>query len=527
MTDSSSEYVVPEGIRAADIATLARSRWRVVEEPAETLASTYYDTFDWAVFLAGGILERRDGAPLPMLVWHDLNGAREPLYQASPAKPAFAADLPSGAVRAQIAEIVGIRRLLVVMGLETRVCTLRLCNEDDKTVVRLRVEEPRFRDPATHAEGELSTRLSLLPVRGYDEERAAALELLSETLSLIPAQRPTLLEALAAAGRRPADYSSKLDFPLDPEDRTDRVAKRILLALLGILEANLPGTRANLDTEFLHDLRVAIRRTRSLLGQLPKVFPDADAARFKAGLAWLQQATGPVRDLDVYLLDFDGYLASLPARLRPDLEHLRSFLLSHYAEEQRRLSHTLVSERFVGLMRDWRDFLEAPVPERPGPVNAARPIAAVASARIWRLVKRVRREGQAIRPESPPEELHELRKSCKKLRYLMEFFQSLYPQEEIRGLIRVLKVLLDNLGGYQDLAVQAAHLRELAQRMRDEGQGDTDTLLAIGALIGNLLARQQAARTAFGEVFDGFLRDEHQRTFRALFAPAPDAEQRQ
>ena len=254
------------------------------------------------------------------------------------------------------------------------------------------------------------------------------------------------------------------------------------------MEANLPGTRANLDTEFLHDLRVATRRTRSLLGQLPKVFPEDDTARFKAGLAWLQQTTGPVRDLDVYLLDFDSYLASLPPRLRPHLEHLRSFLLSHYAEEQRRLADTLGSDRFADLMRDWRAFLEAPVPDHPGPVNAARPVKAVADARIWRLVKRVRREGRAIRAESPSQDLHELRKTCKKLRYLMEFFQSLYPEAEIRALVRVLKLLLDTLGGYQDLAVQAAHLRELAQRMRDEGQADTDTLLAIGALIGNLLS---------------------------------------
>ena len=180
---------------------------------------------------------------------------------------------------------------------------------------------------------------------------------------------------------------------------------------------------------------------------------------------------------------------------------------------------------------DWAIYLaggvlEAQVPDHPRAANAARAVKSVADARIWRLVKRVRREGRAIRPESPSQDLHELRKSCKKLRYLMEFFQSLYPGEEIRGLVRVLKVLLDNLGGYRDLAVQAAHLRELAQRMRDEGQADTDTLLAIGALIGNLLARQQKARAAFREVFDGFLREEHHRTFRSLFAAAPDAVQR-
>ena len=102
------------------------------------------------------------------------------------------------------------------------------------------------------------------------------------------------------------------------------------------------------------------------------------------------------------------------------------------------------------------------------------------------MARRVRKEGRAIGPDSPPEEMHELRKSCKKLRYLMEFFQSLYPAVEVRG-CQALKTILDNLGGFQDLAVQAAHLREMAARMRAEGLAEPGTLLAMGTLIGDLL----------------------------------------
>ncbi len=520
MNDAAFEYLVPDPTRVADIAALTDGRWHLAEEPPESLARTFYDTFDWAIYLAGGMLERRGGLPLPMLVWQDLAGAHEPIFQAAPAEPAFAADLPPGAVRAHLAGIVGIRRLLPVMGLQTRLTTLRLQNGDGKTVVRLGIEESRFCDPATGVEGDLSVRLGAIPVRGHEEERLAVLAALVDGLGLVAAERPRLLEALAAAGRRPADYCPKPDYRLDPQMRTDRAAREVLLGLLATLEVNVPGARANLDSEFLHDLRVATRRTRSALGQIVKVFPGTEVTHFKAGFAWLQQVTGPVRDLDVYLLDFDAHQASLPAPLRPHLEPVRSFLLSHYAQEQRRLAEALDSERFARLMADWRAFLECPLPDRPGRANAARPIKSVVDERIRRLVKRVRREGRAIRPSSPPTDLHALRKRCKKLRYLMEFFQRLYPEEEIRGLIRLLKVLLDNLGGFQDLSVQAAHLRELAGRMREEGQADTDTLLAMGALIGNLLVRQQAARDDFDTVFAGFLREEQQRIFSTLFDPS-------
>ncbi len=202
---------------------------------------------------------------------------------------------------------------------------------------------------------------------------------------------------------------------------------------------------------------------------------------------------------------------------------MRAFILAHYDEEQRRLAESLDGAELKALLVRWSAFLEAPVPDSPEARDAGSAIKSVADARIWRMAKRVRREGRAMGPASPATDMHELRKSCKKLRYLMEFFQSLYPEDDVRPLIRLLKELLDNLGSFQDLAVQAAHLRELAERMQAEGQGDTDTLLAMGALIGQVLERQQGARDAFGVVFAGFLDRDNQDRLRRLFHPGQAA----
>jgi CHAD domain-containing protein len=254
------------------------------------------------------------------------------------------------------------------------------------------------------------------------------------------------------------------------------------------------------------------------LTQIKYVFSTEVVEEFKERFAWVGQVTGPVRDLDVYLLDFKGYQESLPEPLRPHLGPLRAFLLAHYDEEQQALAAHLDSRRFRDLLRDWRAFLEAPVPERSVVPNAMMSTKAVADARIWRMYKRVRRDGRAILPSSPPEDLHELRKSCKKLRYLIEFFASLYPAGEVRRLVKLLKALLDNLGKFQDLAVQAQHLRDIAQRMRNEGRGETDTLLTMGILVGDLLNRQHAARQEFAGTFARFdSRDRHAR-FKHLFA---------
>jgi CHAD domain-containing protein len=59
----------------------------------------------------------------------------------------------------------------------------------------------------------------------------------------------------------------------------------------------------------------------------------------------------------------------------------------------------------------------------------------VADARIWRLFRRIVAAGREMGEAPAPEQLHELRKDCKKLRYLMEFFASLYAPEVLDPLI--------------------------------------------------------------------------------------------
>jgi CHAD domain-containing protein len=132
--------------------------------------------------------------------------------------------------------------------------------------------------------------------------------------------------------------------------------------------------------------------------------------------------------------------------------------------------------------------------------------------------KRVLKEGRAIQPETPAEALHELRKTCKKLRYLMEFFMSLYPTSEIKALIKVLKNLQDNLGEFQDYEVQVSTLKQFSQQMMAEGNAPAETLMAMGILVEDLNKRQHQARDEFAARFEKFSLPDNQKHFRALFA---------
>jgi CHAD domain-containing protein len=280
----------------------------------------------------------------------------------------------------------------------------------------------------------------------------------------------------------------------------------VLTALLDTLEANVNGTVRDIDTEFLHDLRIAVRRTRSALKLAGDALPDGVAGRFRPEFKWLGDLTTPTRDLDVYLLGFPEMAASLVAATAEELEPFHDHLCRSRAAEQRLLVRGLRSARFARLSSQWRQALTAAATARTRPS-----VARLAASRIARAHRRVLRDGSAINATSPPESLHELRKRCKELRYLLELFGSLYDPGEQWRAVRELKTLQDCLGEFQDTEVQIGEIRALATSMLAADEAPAVTLLAMGEVTAGLAARQQAAREDFERRFAAFAGVDGQR----------------
>ena len=140
---------------------------------------------------------------------------------------------------------------------------------------------------------------------------------------------------------------------------------------------------------------------------------------------------------------------------------------------------------------------------RPRGGNALVPIAALSAARILKVYDRTLAEGRAIGDASPPESLHDLRKSCKRLRYLLEFFRGIHRKKPVECTIVRLKQLQDNLGAYQDLQVQRAVLRafgEHAQAAPAAGTGAAE-FGAIDDLCAELAEREGKTRAGFAARF--------------------------
>jgi CHAD domain-containing protein len=480
---------------------------------------TFYDTYDWRVYTRGQVLEEQClNSNTATLQLRSLNGPSAHTAATTSKKPIrFLQDLPNGAVRRQLASIIEMRALLPVASMRSCVTSLRLLDNNQKTVAYLELEENSLLNAAGRTQGEAIRRACVVPVRGYTTAARRLSRSLHKDLGLKPVDEDMLIAALTASDRRPGDYSSKLELQLDPRMRADAASKIVLRRLLDIMQANEHGIRTNIDTEFLHDFRVAVRRTRSALGQLKNVFPDRTQNRYRRGFQWLQQITGPARDTDVYLLKFPDYQALVEPPLRPALAPLRNFLQQRSKNEYRRLTRQLDSARYHKLIADWRAFLDQPSPKRSVPKNASRSINIVASERIWRLYRRAIKMGRAINDNSPTQDLHELRKTCKKLRYMLELFQNIYPKGEIKKLIRALKQLQDNLGDFNDLQVQSDVLQQFSKEIHAIGRVEPETLMAFGNLVATLRQQRELKRQAFYGRYEKFARPVVAARFDRLF----------
>lgn len=512
---STVQFNIPEETSIDSLLSCLRAHFNVQDSPPLSVKRVFFDTFDWRIFsknwqFTSQVSHNHHNYSLCKLTDGKILGTLS-----SDRALQFIWDFPTGSVKSRLAPVIEMRLLQPTVSVRCNIRPFAILNDDEKTVARVSIEEARL---LKNSGSLLAHRIILQPIKGYQKPYHKLLALLSDEQQLPVSENDVYTKALIALKKQPGSYSPKLNIPLSAQMRADTATKTILLYLLNTMQQNEDGTIENLDTEFLHDFRVAVRRTRSALTQIKHVLPSATVERYKKEFTWLGTITSPTRDLDVYLLNFDEYKRNVPQSLQPALEPLHEFLQAQQIVEQKKLCKTLRSARYKRLKENWRKCLQSPAPKRTSLSNAPRPIIDVARERTWRMYKRVLKEGNAIDDDSPADDVHELRKSCKKLRYLMEFFHSLYPKEKISVLIKALKQLQNNLGDYNDLHVQIESLQRFSMQMDENTHPPAETLLAIGTLIEGLNNRQLAVRQEFYDRYNTFSAPEYKKLFKELFA---------
>ena len=484
-----------------------------------TIQRMWLDTFDWRLQRAGLVLAQSRAAKDCRLTLSAAEGERLTCQIGPVDWPGFVDRLPASALRDRVGSVAGIRALLPTAEATSVVREVQVRNADIKTVTRIVLDRPvdrrsQFGKPVAH--------LSIRPVRGYRAQSERVATLLS-TAPGVTTGAPSIYEwALLAAGRTPHDKASDARLMLSPAMSGASAIATVLETFLIAMEANVSGVVTDIDTEFLHDFRVAVRRTRATLKLTGDVLPDELAERFAVEFKWLGDLTTPTRDLDVFLLGFREMAGSLQAADAAELEPLHGHLVRRRSQEFRRLVRGLRSRRFERLISAWRSGLAdviAAESSMPEPVPTIGITAAdLARKRVWRTYRRVVKHGSAITADSPAEQLHTLRKRCKELRYLLEIFSSLQDRSAHRRMLRELKALQDCLGDFQDGSVQREAIETFAAEMMVAGFVPAETVLAMGELSVRVDESQRRARSEFADRFAHFTSAKNRKAAEQLMA---------
>lgn len=250
--------------------------------------------------------------------------------------------------------------------------------------------------------------------------------------------------------------SAVKEVPLPQQDVTGIVFDALAGFSVAMATAE-PAVIADRGIDALHDFRVALRRTRTVLGILPKKKQPPLVEQCRKAFAVLARATGLRRDLDLAIADLES--AERESLLdRDSCRPLRAALLRRRALAHGQLRRRLGGKRYRMLAESWDRLLAA------GPAGADRRVLlrADADAAIDRAWRRLCRHASELEAHTKFRRLHRLRKQVKALRYLLEIFSDLYGRRQLAPLIADLKRLQNALGEVCDIRARRDILDDVA-----------------------------------------------------------------
>lgn len=293
----------------------------------------------------------------------------------------------------------------------------------------------------------------------------------------------------------------------------DQAMRDVFCSLLVKIQASSERILAGSDPEDVHDLRVACRRTRTILSQIPGVFKKQPTVVFKSSFRQIGTVTGKCRDLDVWLEAIHENRRFINPDEIKSFNGFASIILHDRDTARHQVREEIGRPWFKNLLDHWQTFLDTPSAS-PKPA-AAIDVKEAVSPRILKAHNRLLKHGVAL-PERPSAAaLHRLRIDGKKLRYLLEFFGDNFDTLHNQDLIKDLKSLQDALGGINDREVQLDALGLLESQPNEL---PPSFALPIGQHRQYLQRSLREFRASFAEEFRSFSEAGTIESFQSLFA---------
>jgi CHAD domain-containing protein len=296
---------------------------------------------------------------------------------------------------------------------------------------------------------------------------------------------PTLLDALVErlrqAGAGAPDQTAKYiralapASPLLPEVEVpdlgadasagNVVRRAIALSVIRLILHD-PVVRLDVDTEGVHQARVATRRLRSDLRTFRPLVDEAWSSGLRDELGWLADLLGDVRDGDVLLERLRHRVAELPdAHEREDAAAVLATLEDERDSAQSVLLEALRSPRYLRLL----DSLVAAASDPAMRERASAPASDVVPELVRRPWHKLEKRVGKLADNPPDEQLHAVRIRTKRVRYAAEAAEPIVGKPA-RRFAKAAEALQDVLGELNDAVVAEHWLAKWARHGRSQGE---------------------------------------------------------
>jgi CHAD domain-containing protein len=248
------------------------------------------------------------------------------------------------------------------------------------------------------------------------------------------------------------------------------------------------------EPEAVHDLRVAVRRSRAALTSFRPVWGRERVEPLRAETRWLAAVLGAARDTEVMRVHVAELLAAEPhdEATAHTAARLTAHLESEWTKARAELLEALASSRF----RDVSDQLDELAKNQASTEFARQPALAVLPRlvkRDWRRVRDRVAAAHSADQADQEEAWHEARKAAKRARYAAEALEPVAGDPAAR-FAQAMADVQEVLGTQHDAVVT----RELVRQLWESAGGDPDQAFGFGRLD----ALSEAAGTAAHAQFE-------------------------